>query len=158
MVRKSRNWASPISIQRQVQDSVNPSTTFWRRLEPLQVLPANEYRCGLDRIESELSNALRFKSISYFLANISSFEVMTILWKIQNMHWKNLFFCIWYDFKRNHIRKEMRYGLQSKCIVKFRLYAVKLTSTYAYTYQSRGSNFRQFVVEGLTLWVIFVDS
>ena len=33
-------------------------------------------RGALDRIGSELSNALRFKSISHFLANISSIEII----------------------------------------------------------------------------------
>ena len=35
-------------------------------------------RAGLDRIESKLSNAPRIKSISHFLVNISSIEIMPI--------------------------------------------------------------------------------
>ena len=34
-------------------------------------------RCVLDRIESNLSNAPRFKSISHFLVNIFLIEIMT---------------------------------------------------------------------------------
>ena len=67
------------------------------------------------------------------------------------MHRKSWLFCIWHDFNRKYIREEMRYGLESRCVGKFRLCSVQRSPIYVHMRHSRGSNLRRNVVEGLTL-------
>ena len=82
-------------------------------------------RCASDRIESKLSNALRFKSIYHFLENMFSIESMAD-------GEKSFFFSVHIlDFLKNVMisiedvsAEKMKYGLESKCVRKFRLYSV----------------------------------
>ena len=105
--------------------------TLWcvsERHREAAILSMNTIRSALDSPKSELSKAFRIKSISNFLAFIS------LIWKraVDNyfhfMPWKTTTSWYWHDFNQRYRSEQIRYGLNSKCVGKLRLWVIQRTS------------------------------